>query len=163
MTAVENLLQEYKQEAERTRKMLEQVPDGKFDWKPHPKSGSLKWLCSHIVDIARWPDLMLSASELDFQNKPYQEDDIHNQETLMRSFEQCRTLGQSRLEQATEEQLGEMWTLKSGDYVISQDTKAAFIRIALSQTIHHRAQLGMYLRLLDVPIPGSYGPSADEM
>lgn len=163
MTQTEILLKEFKAEAEKTRNMLEKVPDDKFDWTPHPKSGTIKWLSTHLADIARWPDFMLATKELDFQNMPYQVDAINNREELLRYFEKARQLGQSGLEEAKEEDLEKEWTLRNGDYIIQQDPVRDFIRMAISQTIHHRAQLGVYLRLLDIPIPGSYGPSADEM
>lgn len=163
MSQIQILLKEFQNEAEITRKMLERVPEEKFDWKPHPKSGTLKWLTTHIAELPGWPDMILSTEELDFENNPYQHDEINSQEDLMRYFEKSFQKGKARLEQAKESELQESWTMRVGDRVISSTPKAEVIRMAFSQTIHHRAQLGVYLRLLNIPIPGSYGPSADEM
>jgi uncharacterized damage-inducible protein DinB len=87
---------------------------------------------------------------------------IHNNKELLQYFDQSLSEGRAALEKATDAQLEEPWTLRNGEQVYSTQPKAEVIRMAYCQTVHHRAQLGVYLRLLDIPIPGSYGPSADD-
>lgn len=163
MSQIQMLLKEFENEAATTRKMLDRVPQEKFDWKPHPRSGTLKWLTTHVAELPGWPDMVLSTSELDFQNNSYTHDEINKKEDLMRYFEKSYQRGKKRLEEASEDELKEQWTLRNGEHIISRSPKSDVLRMAFSQTVHHRAQLGVYLRLLDIPIPGSYGPSADEM
>jgi uncharacterized damage-inducible protein DinB len=106
--------------------------------------------------------MALTTSELDFAKNAYQPKPIHNTAELMRYFEESLADGKAHLAAAREEDLLPNWTLRHGDTILSVSTKGEVIRMAFSQIIHHRAQLGVYLRLLDIPIPGSYGPSADE-
>ncbi|HEU4555312.1 MAG TPA: DinB family protein [Chitinophaga sp.] len=163
MTQIQMLQKELEKEAVTTRKMLERVPEEKFDWKPHPKSGTLKWLATHVAELPGWVEMTLQTSELDFAQNPYKPETINSKDELMAYFDRSLAKGRAALSQATDAQLNDMWTLRSGDQVYSTDSKADVLRMAYCQTVHHRAQLGVYLRLLEVPIPGSYGPSADEM
>jgi uncharacterized damage-inducible protein DinB len=163
MDIIQLLLKEFESEATITRKMLERVPDGKWDWKPHPKSMSLESLSVHVAELPGWPHLMLTTSELDFAASPYTPTKITSPADLLAHFEEAVAKGRSALQAATEDDLLPTWTLRNGEQVYSVYTKYEVIRHAIAQNIHHRAQLGVYLRLLDIPIPGSYGPSADEM
>ena len=162
MSMIKAFLKELDQEAQTTRKMLSCVPDDKYDWKPHEKSMSIRSLATHIAELPSWIPMTLNTSELDFAASPYQPVPINSTAELLAYFE--RTLADSRaqLEKAKEEQLSDNWTLRNADTIYSTSSKEDVIRMACSQIIHHRAQLGVFLRLLDVPIPGSYGPSADE-
>ncbi|MFY0255959.1 DinB family protein [Chitinophaga sp. 30R24] len=162
MSQIEMLLKELQQEATTTRKMLERVPEDKFTWKPHPKSGTLLWLSAHVAELPGWVDMALTTDELDFAQNPYQKPPINSKEELLQYFERSLAAGKAQLEKATPTQLEEMWTLRNGDEIYNTSTKGEVIRMSYCQTVHHRAQLGVYLRLLDIPIPGSYGPSADE-
>lgn len=155
-------LNELKQEGAITRKMLARIPDDKFGWQPHVKSMTIKSLATHIADLPSWVGMALNTTELDFANNPYQPQDCNNTKDLLAYFEGNLADGISQFEQANEEQLSEMWTLRNGSEIYSSGPKSDIIRISISQTIHHRAQLGVFLRLLNVPIPESYGPSADE-
>lgn len=163
MTILQTLQQELELEAQTTRKMLERVPDEKFDWQPHPKSMTLKRLATHIADLSSWAKVAITTDELDFANNPYKEEDVQSTAQLVDYFERSLAEGKAHLAAATEEELEKPWTMRSGDQIYDTSPKRDVIRHSISQTIHHRAQLGVYLRLLDVPIPGSYGPSADEM
>jgi uncharacterized damage-inducible protein DinB len=163
MSLIQSLLKEMNQEAETTRKMLSRVPDDQYDWQPHEKSMSIRRLATHIAELPSWVSMALNTSGLDFAKNPYSVPTINNTKDLLVYFEQSLSEGRSRLEQATEDELEGNWTLRNGDQVYSVNRKADVIRMSYSQVIHHRAQLGVYLRLLNVPIPGSYGPSADEM
>ncbi len=163
MQIIPMLLKEMDQEAATTRKMLSRVPDDKYDWKPHPKSMSVRQLATHIAELPTWVSMTLNTEELDFATSPYQPVQIDSAKQLMEHFEQSLREGRARLAAAEEEDLLPMWTLRNGAEIYSTTTKAEVIRMTYCQIVHHRAQLGVFLRLLDIPIPGSYGPSADEM
>lgn len=152
---------ELKQEAETTRKFLKLVPDDKFDWKPHEKSMSLKELAVHIGEIPGWIESGLSNDVLDFADG-YEPTSVENSADLINLLEQSVQKSQAALDEADEDDLRPDWTMRNGDQVLMVMPKHEVIRHSLSQLTHHRAQLGVYLRLLDIPIPGSYGPSADE-
>ena len=156
------LLKELEQESATTRKMLERVPAEYFDWQPHQKSMTLKRLSTHLADLPTWVTMAVTTEGLDFASNPYKEEDVHSNAELMDYYERSLTSAKSHLAAAPEERLSENWTLRNGEAVYQVATKAEIIRMAYCQTVHHRAQLGVFLRLLDIPIPGSYGPSADE-
>ena len=158
-----NLLQkELEKEAATTRKMLERVPADQFNWQPHGKSMTLQRLATHVAELPGWITMTLNTDELDFANNPYQPVVVNNTEELVNYFEESLANGRKSLSTASEEELLPNWTLRNGDQVYSVSSKYDVIRMSLCQIVHHRAQLGVYLRLLNVPIPGSYGPSADE-
>lgn len=163
MSLIQALLKEMNQEAETTRKMLARVPDDKYDWQPHEKSMSIRRLATHIAELPSWVSMTLTTSELDFAQNPYSVPTINHTKELLAYFEQSLEDGRSYLEKATEKDLEGDWTLRNGNQIYSVHSKAEVIRMTYCQIVHHRAQLGVYLRLLNVPIPGSYGPSADEM
>ena len=166
MTQIEAFQRELENEAITTRKMLAAVPNEKLDWAPHPKSMKMRALATHIAELPTWIDMVFTTTELDFENNPYEHLHLDSTEEILAFFEKCQGEGGKSLEEAKaqgkEETLGDIWTLRSGEIIHSKEPKHDVIRMAMSQIIHHRAQLGVYLRLLDVPIPGSYGPSADE-
>jgi uncharacterized damage-inducible protein DinB len=162
MDIIKALLKEMEEEANTTRKMLSAVPDDKFNWQPHPKSMTIERLANHIAELPFWVVMTLTTEELDFASNPYKDKGITNTAGVLEFFEQSLAQGKAQLAKATEEDLEQPWVLRNGDYIISKRSKAEVIRMAFCQTVHHRAQLGVFLRLLDVPIPGSYGPSADE-
>jgi len=163
MSMIKMLLKEMDNEAKTTRKMLERVPDGKYDWKPHEKSMTIQNLASHIAELPTWVSMALTTSELDFATSPYERKNITKTTDLLKFFEESLADGQAHLSKATEKDLEPNWTLRNGTQIYSVNTKAEVIRMTYCQIVHHRAQLGVYLRLLNIPIPGSYGPSADEM
>ncbi|MEP7108614.1 MAG: DinB family protein [Ferruginibacter sp.] len=162
MSMIETFLKELQQEAKTTRKMLALIPDDKFQWKPHEKSMSIQQLATHIAELPGWVTMVLTTSELDFAANDYSPTIISSTAGLLELFEKNLADGKASLETAKEEQLDDPWTLRSGETIYSTSPKGEVIRMAFSQTIHHRAQLGVFLRLLDIPIPGSYGPSADD-
>ena len=162
MTILEFLLQELDQEAKTTRKMLARVPEDKFDWQPHAKSMTLIRLATHVAELPSWIAMTLDEDELDFSINPYKPVEISSTDELLEYFEKTYIEGKANLEKADESQFSKDWTLREGDVIYQITTKLEMLRMTFSQIIHHRAQLGVYLRLLEVPIPGSYGPSADE-
>ena len=162
MSLIQMLLKEMEQEAQTTRKMLARVPNDKYDWKPHEKSMSIRQLATHIAELPSWITMTLTTDGLDFATSPYQPVAITNTAQLLELFETSLAEGKAQLSQATEEQLQPMWTLRNGEQILSKTTRGEVVRMTFCQIVHHRAQLGVYLRLLDIPIPGSYGPSADD-
>jgi uncharacterized damage-inducible protein DinB len=162
MNIIELISKEFEAEALTTRKMLERVPTDKLQWQPHSKSMTMERLTVHIAELPSWIPMTLHTSELDFGSQPYEPTPIKDAKELLALFEKSLTEARKALQEAKEEDLLPNWTLRNGDQIYLTQTKYEVIRHSLSQTIHHRAQLGVYLRLLDIPIPGSYGPSADE-
>lgn len=152
---------ELEQEAKTTQKFLKIVPDDQFSWSPHEKSMSLKDLAVHIAEIPGWIETALNQDMLDFSDG-YKPTPVENSDDLIELLEQSVQKSQKALNGASEDDLLPDWTMKNGDQVLMVMPKHAVIRHSLNQITHHRAQLGVYLRLLDIPIPGSYGPSADE-
>lgn len=162
MSTIELLLKEMDQEALTTRKMLERVPSDKFDWQPHKKSMTLQRLATHVAELPGWVDMAVTTDELDFANNGYAPETVANTSELLEYFDRNLVKGRESLAKTVEETLSEDWTLRNGDQIYQVSTKGEIVRMAYCQIVHHRAQLGVFLRLLDVPIPGSYGPSADE-
>jgi uncharacterized damage-inducible protein DinB len=162
MTQLEALCLELEAESITTRKMLQQVPTDKFDWQPHQKSMTVKRLATHIAELPTWIGMTIETDELDFENNPYNPADITSTSQLLEYFEKCLEDSRNQIKAGREDQMEKPWTLRSGKTIYSVSPKRDVLRMACSQIIHHRAQLGVYLRLLNIPIPGSYGPSADE-
>lgn len=162
MSLIQLFEKELEQEAQTTRKMLERIPTDKFSWKPHEKSMTIQRLATHIAELPSWIGFTLPCEELDFATTSYKADTVNNTEELMRYFEKSLAEGKAALEKSNDNQLLENWTMRNGSVVYFTATKGEVMRMIFSQVIHHRAQLGVYLRLLNIPIPGSYGPSADE-
>lgn len=163
MTILELLIQEFEQEAATTRKMISRVPDTQFAWKPHPKSMDVKTLATHVAELPTWIQMAMDTDELDFATAPYNPVAINSTKELVDYFEKNVEIGRSALTSADTAKFNERWLLRTGEDIHVDTTRYGLIRISLSQIIHHRAQLGVFLRILDIPIPGSYGPSADEM
>lgn len=163
MDIIKALLKEMDQEAEATRKMLSRIPDDKYDWQPHQKSMTIRRLATHIADIPSWVQMAIDDDELDFATTTHKEPEINKTSDLLAFFEKSYKEGREALTRAKEDLLEKQWTMRNGNDIYTVATKYEIVRVAFSQTIHHRAQLGVYLRLLNIPIPGTYGPSADEM
>jgi uncharacterized damage-inducible protein DinB len=162
MSTLKEFLKELDQESAITRKMLDRIPDGKYDWQPHPKSMTIKQLAGHLAELPGWVSMAFTTDEMDFSTSPYSPPIWNNKEELLGIFDQAVAAARQHLIQAEEEDLEPEWKLRDAENIYMVMTKRELVRHALSQTIHHRAQLGVYLRLLDIPIPGTYGPSADE-
>jgi uncharacterized damage-inducible protein DinB len=152
-----------KEEANITKKMLKIVPDGQYDWKPHPKSMTIRQLATHIAELPGWIPLGINTDVLDFAKGEYKPTPIDNNKELLKAFEDNQKMALESLSKTNDEHLKNTWTMRNGDEIYLTTTKEDVIRMTMSQTIHHRAQMGVFLRLLNIPIPGSYGPSADEM
>lgn len=162
MATIPALLKEMAREAETTRKMLGRIPSDKLDWRPHPKSMDMRSLATHIAELPAWAKMAVETDEIDFAAMAYTPPVVNSAQDLLDIHEKSLKEGYESLEQADESTFGQPWTLRTGDQVHGVSPKSEIIRMSYNQIVHHRAQLGVYLRLLDVPIPGSYGPSADE-
>lgn len=166
MTFTEMIMPEFDQEMANTRKTLERVPEEKFAWKPHEKSYSLVELATHVADIPGWTAKAFGQDELDVSPPgapPYRLEDAKSREQLMADFEKNVTSARDALEAASDERWQGQWTLLAGGRKILTQPRTKIMRdFVMNHLIHHRAQLGVYLRLLDVPVPATYGPSADE-
>ncbi|QNS40861.1 damage-inducible protein DinB [Chryseobacterium manosquense] len=162
MNTLPNLKDELKQEYETTAKFIENFPEGKNDYAPHEKSMKLMPLATHIVEIFAWPETMLNTDTLDFAAGDYQPTILSTKKELQQKLEEDYAKGKAALDSVSEEDLDGRWSMSMGEQVLAEWSKYGAIRHALDQITHHRAQLGVYYRLNDIPLPGSYGPSADE-
>ncbi len=160
------IIGEFDQEMGNTRKTLERVPEDKFDWKPHEKSTSLGGLATHLANIPSWTVNTFTQDELDLAPPgapPFRLEQAKSRAALLEAFDKNVAEGRAALLKASNESWGQDWSLLSGGKKIFAMPRAAVMRsFVMSHMIHHRAQLGVYLRLLDVPVPSIYGPSADE-
>jgi len=160
------ILPEFDHEMANTRKTLARVPDDKFAWKPHEKSMSLGGLSTHLANIPSWTANTFDGDELDIApvgGPPYRLEEPESTAALLEAFDKNVANARAALEAATDESWQGKWSLLSGGKTIFILPRAAVMRgFILSHSIHHRAQLGVYLRLLDVPLPSIYGLSADE-
>lgn len=155
-------MKELDKEAIATRKMLERVPSDKFAWKPHEKSMSLLQLATHVAEIPGWLQSILHSEGMDFANLDYQPVTIDSIEALMNYLDDSLIKGKAALQTASDTQLNDCWTMRTGDQIHLKEAKGEMVRHAFCQIVHHRAQLSVYLRLLNIPVPGCYGPTADE-
>lgn len=163
MTIAQGFLEELKQEAESTRKLLERVPFEKSDWKPHEKSMPLNRLSSHVAENFEWIAMTIETEELDFKKQEYKPFIPKSTEELIKFFDDCYAKGEKALTNCSDEEMMKNWTMRSGEEVYFTVPKMVMIRnFCINHMIHHRGQLTVYLRLLGVPLPGIYGPTADE-
>jgi uncharacterized damage-inducible protein DinB len=150
-------------EVNRTRRMLELFPDGQNDWRPHEKSMGLARLASHVAELPRFATAIVTTDSMDFMKGEYVSHSCENKADILDLFDSSVDSLRAALAAADAESLARPWTLRKGDYVLTTGPKGDLVRdIALNHMVHHRAQLGVYYRLLGVPLPGLYGPSADE-
>ncbi|MEH6309220.1 DinB family protein [Olivibacter sp. CPCC 100613] len=162
MDLIKALKKELMDEAGTTRKFLPLIPEEKYEWAPHERSMKLKHLVVHIAELPSWITMAVDADGLDFAANEYTPTPLGNNEELKEIFEKSLQQGEDALNRISPEDLEKKWVLRHGENILWEGTKYGMIRMAFSQTSHHRAQLGVYLRLLNIPIPGSYGPSADD-
>ena len=163
MTIKDFFVGEWGHESLSTRRMLEALPDEHFGWKPHDKSMPLGKLGIHTADLAGWVLLILSKPEVDFAKFDRKEPELLNNASLLAHFDACNQEAMNALNNATDALFEEPWTLRVGEHVIFTLPKAhALSNMVFSHLYHHRAQLSVYLRLLNVPVPPTYGPTADD-
>ncbi len=161
MTLVENLLNELQQEAAVTRRFLERVPFDKASFKPHEKSEELGRLAIHVAEILGWWKACLQQDDLNFMG--FEPKKIESTEELLSYFDGLLAEAEEVLKEAKVEDFEKKWSMKYGDHILFTLPKKEVVRkFCLNHFIHHRAQLGVYLRILNIPTPATYGPSVDD-
>ena len=162
MVIKQSLLLELDKETANTRRVVERLRDEQLDWRPHSKSMTLGELSAHVVELHNWVSKALCKGVFDFKADytPFKPTSVAD---IATALESGYLLNKASIEASTDASWGDEWTLKAGDWVIAQMPKAGAIRFIINNhLVHHRGQLTVYLRLLDIPVPGLYGPSADE-
>lgn len=166
MAISDGLLAEFDNEMAGTRKHLERVPDDKFDWKPHEKSMTVRQLTTHLALFPSWMTDTLEKTSFDYApvgGEPYQPPAVNSRKDLLEIFDRDVPKARAALKAASDAHLMQTWSLLEGGRTVFAMPRIAVLRgMVMNHMIHHRAQLGVYLRLNNVPVPGLYGPSADE-
>jgi uncharacterized damage-inducible protein DinB len=166
MSLCELLLTEFDDEMAGTRKTLERVPENKFGWKPHEKSGSMIWLASHLAHLPEWAAVTIQQDSLDMSpngvSMPQPPAPKATKEVL-EIFDKNVKAGRAALAGGNDSELSKPWSLLDNGKVLFTMPRGECLRKwVLNHNVHHRAQLGVYLRLNNIPVPALYGPSADE-
>jgi len=157
------LMAEFEQEAKTTRKLLERLPDGKADWKPHPRSMSLGRLAAHLAEIPGFFGAILEGEELAIEGHARTPRVAAGSAEALALFDASAAAFAAKLAKLPDAALADTWRFRwAGRVVLERPRVEALRAMVFSHAIHHRGQLSVYLRLLDVPVPGAYGPSADE-
>ena len=166
MTIGQSMLTEFDEEMKNTRKVLERCPDEKWNWKPHEKSGTLGWLAGHVGTVPEWIAMTINTDELDYApvgGPAYESPKIENRAQLLTAFDKAAAEARAALAKVSDTDIMKGWRLLAGGQEVFTLPRAVCIRsMCLNHMIHHRAQLTVYFRLLNVAVPGLYGPSADE-
>src|SRR5262249_48629454 len=166
MSIAQSLLPELEQEMAGTRKTLERIPEDKFEWRPHPKSFTMIALATHIANMVGWGTVTIKQDSFDYAPpgaEPYKEEPAKSVPALLETFDKGLAEFRKALAGASDEALLKDWSLLGGGKVVFTMPRVACLRgIIFNHLVHHRAQLGVYLRMNDVPVPALYGPSADE-
>ncbi|MEZ5962845.1 MAG: DinB family protein [Planctomycetota bacterium] len=162
MSIAQSISPEVAHEAATTRRVLERLPEAKFAWKPHPRSMSLHDLAAHVANVFAWGPMTLATSELDVSG-PFEPRHFASTAALLAEFDQNVARFRAALAAASDADLRAEWTFRAGPKVFFVQPRVAVLRgFVMNHLIHHRGQLSVYLRLLDVPVPSIYGPSADD-
>lgn len=157
------ILPEFDQEMANTRKILERIPEERFDYQPHPRSWKANRLAGHIADLPSWVSHTMNVEVLDLKPGDYTPFEPITRKELLDKFDKFTQEAHNAIASATDEQLNAIWSMKwDGKTVMTMPRLAVLRSVVLNHLIHHRAQLSVYLRLLDVAVPGMYGPSADD-
>jgi uncharacterized damage-inducible protein DinB len=159
------LLPEFDQEMAATRKSLERVPDDKFGWKPHEKSATMGWLASHLAMIPHWAQITFETDSLDLAPPGGQPKipEAKSRKEVLEMFDRNAAAARAVIAGASDADFDKPWTLlKAGQKLMTLPKAAVMRSFVMNHMIHHRAQLGVYLRLNNLPVPSIYGPSADE-
>jgi uncharacterized damage-inducible protein DinB len=166
MPIVDAILPEFDHEMANTRKVLERVPEDRLDWRPHPKSSTMGALATHVATLPTWMVETFARDELDIMpggKAPEPQAPPKSREEIVARFDAAVAAARTALASATDAAMFQPWTLLSNGKTVLSLPRAAVVRsFVLNHSIHHRAQLGVYLRLCDIPVPALYGPSADE-
>lgn len=166
MSIAQALLPEFDHEMATTRRLLERVPEGNGDWKPHAKSMSLDELANHVATIAGYANATLDHTEMNL-NPPggegYQPPRFGSSAERLAAFDDLVRNAREAIARTTDEEMFVKWSLRNGEDTLLALPRVAVLRsFLMNHLIHHRAQLSVYIRMLDIPVPSIYGPSADE-
>ena len=162
-TVADTIYTDLDDEMKSTRRMLERFPEGHNDWRPHAKSMTLAKLASHTAELPLFATKIVTTDTMDFMKGEYVSHSCTSKEELLDLFDSSADQLRAALTAADSAALDRTWTLSKGEHVVGTGRKRDLVRsMALNHMVHHRAQLGVYYRMLDVPVPGLYGPSADE-
>jgi len=161
----EMLLPEYDQEMANTRKLLERLPERITDYKPHEKSMSMTRLAGHVAELPGWAKETFTKEVLEFDMESFKPFEPKTRNEVLEMFDKNSKAGREALAAAQDEDFPVVWSLKDtkGNTIFSMPRAGCYRGMVMNHLIHHRAQLGVYLRLNNIEIPGMYGPSADEM
>lgn len=163
MPIIDSMIQELQYEAQNTKKVLERLPEDKWDWQPHEKSMSVCKLASHVVEALTYTQATLEADEFVINMDEYKPFVASNRAELLKAQEENLAKAVETMKGRSDAHLMALWRLKMGDHVVFELPRVAVLRsMILNHIVHHRGQLSVYLRLLNVPVPAIYGPSADE-
>jgi uncharacterized damage-inducible protein DinB len=163
MTIAAGLVAEFEHESAVTRKMLERVPEEKLSWKPHEKSMTLGRLATHLAELSGWVPTIMDQEVLDLGDSDYKPRVVESKEELLEMFDSGVAGFVEGIKDRTDEEFFVTWTLRVGERVVTELPRIAALRgFVLSHAFHHRGQLSVFLRLLDVPLPQIYGPTADD-
>jgi uncharacterized damage-inducible protein DinB len=163
MAMTDALLPEYDHETAMTRKLLERLPGDRLTWKPHPRSMTLGRLASHLGSLLHWLESAVNHAEYNLITATYKEADLGSKAEILAEFDRAAAAGRAVLAGASDAQLMQPWAFKTDGHLVFSLPKIAVIRsMVMNHMIHHRGQFSVYLRENDVPLPGIYGPSADE-
>jgi uncharacterized damage-inducible protein DinB len=163
MTISQVLLEPYDIEIAMTRRLLERVPADHTDFKPHEKSMPLGQLATHVATLPGLGLLILTTPSCDVTNTRFPDQTFVSPEKLLTDFDSLSAQVRSALSASTDDDLAQPWKFSVGDFVFSETSRSCtFSHTFMNHLVHHRAQLGVYLRLLNLPVPGVYGPSADD-
>jgi uncharacterized damage-inducible protein DinB len=160
MSFGDSFVPEFDHEMASTRRMIERVPSDKGQWKPHPKSFALGHLAQLLSWMPGWIGSAVREDNLDLEKSPKYS--FETTDTLLKDFDANVNAAREALQSATDAQMDQMWTLSRGNHVFMKVPKRFIVRQHVSHLSHHRGQMSVYLRLLDVPLPMVYGPTADE-
>lgn len=156
------ILPEFDHEMANTRKSLERIPEDKFSFKPHTKSMTLGALSTHLATINQWAEAIIGVDTFDVSTAP-PPTELKSRTEVLAAFDKNTATARKAISDSTDAHLMKPWTLMSGSHTVLTLPRVAVLRsFIMNHCIHHRAQLGVYLRLNDVPVPSIYGPSADE-
>ena len=162
MALIDGMLQELEQEAQTTKRVLERVPQAHLVWKPHEKSMSLGQLAQHVATIPTWGKVAMSQDAFDLAGNP-QAGQLPTRNDILTLFDRNVSDARAALVGKGDGEMMAPWALKRGAHTIFSMPKASVWRsFVMNHLIHHRAQLGVYLRMHDIALPSVYGPSADE-
>lgn len=163
MAIIDGMIREFEHEAVNTRKVLERVPEDKFGWKPHDKSMSVIELASHISDIPSWVPVTMKEDEFNFDMKGYVPYKAESVRQLLDDYDTRVKAALEAMAGTTDADMLKTWKMTMDGQPLFEMPRVAVLRgMMMNHSVHHRAQLGVYFRLLDIPVPALYGPSADE-